>query len=575
MQKRRVRWGIASPHKPGSPKEVLEILLAARGFDSAWLSAGLECLEDDARTIRNLDLAALTVADHLLKRDKIVLAGDYDCDGLTSIAQVALFLKRLGIRDFVAATPANRAEGYGMPLEPVQANPDARLFLVFDCGSFDVEAVAAARRQGADVVVIDHHAIDDPSRLAPATVLVNPRHPECPSRFKDFATAGLVLLFLSRLRRALEPKLGRALLIDGDYVALAAVGTVADMMPLVAGNRALVRHGLEMLTRGRFLPLQALRAVAGLGGRPLKASHIGFQIAPRLNAAGRVGDAQTALSLLLADDPGEIEALARALDLLNRQRQQQVEEISVAMLGQVAALPERSSVVLADESYPLGINGILAQHVVREVGRPAVVLQILPEEGVATGSARSVPGVNLHAALCRCADLLDRWGGHAMAAGLSVPLERLEIFRERFESVVRESETEAHGGAEWADMELEPALVTPELLEALERLEPHGVGNPTPRFALRGQKITGVRTFGRGPRGPHLEIGLPAGLSAVRWQGGGACAWKAGDQLDLVCTFGWNDYQGCPQAIVQDFGPELFDRALALESAGGTGIPQG
>ncbi len=561
MQKRPVRWRIRSPRKPASPREVIEILLAERGFTAEGLEAGLEVLESDALAIRNLDEAARLVADHILKGSKIVLTGDYDCDGLTSLAQVALFLKQVGIRDFVAATPANRAEGYGMPVEAVRGNPDARLFVVLDCGSFDVEPVTMARRQGADVVVIDHHAIDDLARLAPATVLVNPKHPACPSPFKDFATAGLVLLFLSRLRRALEPSLKRSLPIDGEFLALAAVGTVADMMPLVGGNRPLVRQGLATLSRGRCLPLQSLRAIAGLGGRPLKAAHIGFQIAPRLNAAGRVGDAQTALSLLLAEKPEEIDALARELDLLNRQRQQQVEEISAAMLERVAAMPERATIVLADEVYPLGINGILAQHVVREVGRPAAVLQIFPNEGVATGSARSIPGFDLHAALSQCSGLLDRWGGHAMAAGLTVPLAKLDRFRERLEASAVDVRAQDAAFIERADMEIEPALISPELLDALERWEPHGMGNPMPRFALRDQTITGVRVFGKAPRGPHLEIALASGLSAVRWQGGSACEWKAGDRVDLVCTLGWSDYQACPQAVVVDAGQALFEHA--------------
>jgi len=560
MQKRRVRWGIASPRKPASPGEVIEILLAERGIEPASLDAGLLCLESDALGMRNLDEAAAMVGGHLLSRSKVVLAGDYDCDGLTAIAQMALFLKRIGIRDFATATPANRAEGYGMPIEAVATHRDAGLFLVFDCGSFDIEAVAAARRQGADVVVLDHHEIDDPSRLAPASVLVNPRHPECPSRFKDFATAGLVLLFLARLRRVLEPKLG-AVPIDGDYIALATVGTIADMMPLLGSNRALVRQGLAMLTRGRFLPLQALRAVAGLGGRPVRASHVSFQIAPRLNAAGRVGSARTALALLLAEDPVEIETLARELDLLNRQRQQQVEEISARLLAQVAGLPDRSAVVLADAEYPQGINGILAQHVVREVRRPAIVLQVLGEEGVATGSARSIPGFNLHAALAECAPLLERWGGHAMAAGLTVALERLDEFRARFEEVAERLDPDRDGAHEWADMEIDPGLVGIELIDALERLEPHGVGNPAPRFLLRGQTITRLRSFGRAPRGPHLELSLAGGLSAVRWQGGASTDWSVGDRVDLVCTLGWNDYQGCPQAAVVDAGKDLFAEA--------------
>ncbi|MCK4412332.1 MAG: DHH family phosphoesterase [Candidatus Eisenbacteria sp.] len=570
MEKYRTRWTITHPHTPGSIPELIEILLANRGLEALGLEARLEELESDAQQIRNLESAAQLVAQHVDRGSKIVLAGDYDCDGLTSIAQLALFLRRLGHREIVAATPANRSQGYGMPLEAVRANQDAGLFLALDCGTFDEVPVAAAREAGADVVVIDHHAIDAASRVAPATFLVNPHHPDCPSTFKAFATAGLVLLFLSRLRQALAA--GREpIAINGDYLALAAVGTVADMMPLRKGNRAIVRHGLDHLTRGCFAPLQQLRAVAGLAGRPLNTGHIGFQIAPRLNAAARVGDARTALDLLLAEDPARIEALALQLDELNRRRQKQVESIGGALLARVAAMPEARTVVLADPGFPQGINGILAQRIVREFGRPAIVMQVIAKEGVATGSGRSVPGFDLHQALSESRDLLERWGGHAMAAGLSVRIEKLEAFRERFESITARLHPEPLVASEPVDMEIDPALATPALIEALRGLEPYGVGNPSPRFAMRGEEIRTLRRFGRrGGGGPHLELSFASGLSAVYWNGAQGFTGRIGERVDLVCSLNWNDYRGTLQAVVRDLGADLFApvRAAAVTGEG-------
>ena len=570
MRKQQTVWEIASERVPTSVAEVLDILLENRGLERSALECRLEDLQPHAERIRNLDAAADLLARAVRDGRRVVVVGDYDCDGLTSTAQLALFLRGVGVRDFVAATPASRAEGYGLPLGIVRAHREADLFVTLDCGTHDHEAVRAAREQGAQVVVIDHHAIPDPSSIAPATVLVNPWHPECPSTFKEFATAGLTLLFLSRLRRVLPQNAGDAArpAIQGDFLALAAVGTVADVMPLVGPNRVLVRHGLDLLSRGRPAPLQALREVAGLAGRALDAGHIGFQIAPRLNAAARMEDAGLALALLLAEDRAEILRLARELDALNRRRQQQVEELFTAMRLGLAEMEERRTVVLADPVYPMGVNGILAQRVAREVHRPAIVLQAFPDEGIATGSARSIPGFDLFGALRECAELLERWGGHAMAAGLTLRLENLEAFRRRLEAVAQGRDASVFVPRERADLELPASLVTKRLLDALRELGPHGLGNPAPRFALRGCEIVSLRAFGREPAPAHLEIGLDNGLDAVLWSGAARFEHEIGEAIDLACGLDWNEYRGRPQAVVRDAGTNLFGTHSTGEGEG-------
>ncbi len=558
MNRPATQWAVTCPRQVQSIDEVIDTLLANRGVDRTFLSSRLEDLQEHAEGIRNLDAAAERVAHHLQAGHRMLLVGDYDCDGLTSVAQIVLFLRSLGHTNYLARTPANRAEGYGLPLEVVRANPDVHLLVALDCGSFDVEAVAMARDQGAEVVVIDHHAVPDTALLAPATVLVNPKHPACPSRFKEFATAGLVLLFLSRLRRCLEPVTGSRPVLNGDYLALAAVGTVADMMPLVSGNRALVRRGLELLSRGSGAPLQALRQVAGLAGRAVTAGQISFQIAPRLNAAARVGDAAAALSLLLSEDEREMMQLARALDQLNRRRQDDVEALFVGLQQELAALPEQRTVVLAHENYPVGVNGILAQRIVRAVHRPAVVLQAFPQEGIAIGSARSIPEFDLYGAIHGCAGLLERWGGHAMAAGLTVRLEQLDAFRARFEAIAAGMDAEIFVPRERADLELPFQLISAELLDALQALEPHGMGNPAPRFALRDRAITSLRIFGREGGQKHLELGLGDGITAVFWNGAKDFTLRQGDRIDLVCSLERNALWGGAQAVVRDLGVNLL-----------------
>ena len=579
MQKSKTLWEISVRRPPASVEEAIDILLALRGLDRRALACRLEDLAPHAERIRGLDDAADLVARAVRDGRRLLLVGDYDCDGLTSIAQLALFLRGAGFRNFNAATPASRAEGYGVPIAVVRANPDAHLVVTLDCGTHDHQALAAAREQGAQVVVIDHHAIPDAGAIAPATVLVNPQHPDCPSTFKAFATAGLTLLFLSRLRRALG-EVGARPALNGDFLALAAVGTVADVMPLVGPNRVIVRHGLAALAQGRPASLQALREVAGIANRSADAGQIGFQIGPRLNAAARMEDASLALRLLLSEDRAEILQLAHRLDALNRLRQDRVEEIFGEVRRTLAAMEDRRTVVLADPGYPLGVNGILAQRVAREVHRPAVVMQEFPDDGIATGSARSIPGFDLFGALVECGDLLERWGGHAMAAGVTLRRENLEPFRARLEAVAQGRDAAIFQPRDRADLELPAALLPIDarernkflrrLLDGLRELEPHGMGNPAPRFALRDCEILSLRAFGRGGSPQHLEIGLGNGLNAVLWSGAAGFAADPGQRIDLVCTLDWDEYRGAVRAIVRDAGRDLFvaNDAPAESSAG-------
>lgn len=569
MQRPSTQWEISTDRVPTSIDEILDLLLAGRGLDRASLTCRLEDVPAHGAHLRGLDDAAARVARVVREGRRLLLVGDYDCDGLTSIAQLALFLRSAGFRNFAAETPASRAEGYGVPLAIIRANPDADLLVALDCGTHDREAIAAARAQGAEVVVIDHHAIPDAGDLAPATVLVNPQHPDCSSPFKAFATAGLTLLFLTRLHAALGPDT-RAPdpLRCAELLALAAVGTVADVMPLIGPNRILVRHGLAALAQGRPAPLQALREVAGIANRAPDAGQIGFQIGPRLNAAARMEEAGLALRLLLSEDRAEIQHLAHRLDALNARRQDRVEAIFATVRQTLAGMAERRTVVLADPSYPLGVNGILAQRVAREVHRPAIVMQAFPEEGIATGSARSIPGFDLFGALTECRDLLTRWGGHAMAAGATLRLTDLERFRERLEKVAQARDAGIFQPRERADLELPGWLFPPddgarhrvlrELLDALRQLEPHGLGNPAPRFALRDREVRSPRAFGRGGKPQHLEIMLDNGLSAILWGGATGPAVEEGERVDLIGTLDWDEYRGAVRMIVKDLGRGLL-----------------
>ena len=318
-----MRWRLTESHTPQSVDEVLEVLLKNRGVDGSFLSSSLSDLEVHCSCCGMTEGAQL-VASHLKRGHKIVLVGDYDCDGITATAQMALFLREIGYLNFEAVFP-DRSEGYGMPARAVLDHPEASLFVAMDCGTQDLQSIAMARERGADCIVIDHHEVPERG-VAPANVLINPKQPACPSRFKELCSAGLTLLFLTQLRKALagafpSPSLG------GKYLALAAIGTIADLVPLVDGNRIIARSGLVALNASPYPPLCKIAEYAGLTTQKLNAGHVGFQLAPRINAAGRMANPRIAYELLVGEDPADVNRGALTLHQLNQQRQSREEAI--------------------------------------------------------------------------------------------------------------------------------------------------------------------------------------------------------------------------------------------------------
>ncbi len=287
------RWALQSKRSPRTLSELLEILLENRSMDPAQVRTDIHDLAPYA-AMTGIDEAARAVARQMEQGGKILLVSDYDCDGVTSLAQMACFLRDTGYRRFEAFIPL-RSEGYGMPARAVESHPDASLILTLDCGTRDVDSIAQARHRKIETVVIDHHEVPS-SGVAPASIMVNPKQPGCPSIFKEFSAAGLTLLFLTRLRRVLPSQVPRPGL-GGHYLQLATLGTIADMVPLVRGNRILARHGLASFNARASTPMRWLIKSAGLERKTLTAQHLGYHLGPRINAAGRMADAGLAYDL--------------------------------------------------------------------------------------------------------------------------------------------------------------------------------------------------------------------------------------------------------------------------------------
>jgi len=561
------RWRLLSDARPASIQQVLEVILQNREAPSSFFQTELKDLEPYLN-MRGLDEGARLLARHLLRGHKVVAVGDYDCDGVTSTAQLSLFFQDIGYSRCQVVIPRRREDGYGMPLRAVEENPDASVFVAMDCGTLDVEAISAARSRGADCIVIDHHEV--PSRgTAPASVLINPKQPGCPSSFKEFCTAGLTLLFLTRLRKALDGKFPRPVLGE-KYLALAALGTVADIVPLVEGNRIIAKAGLHQINHGRYMPVQELIHSSGLKRKPLTAGHLAYYLAPRINAAGRLSDASMAHGFLTSRDPAEVRQLSSELNRLNSRRQQEEEAILQAVEERVARKPwTRRTMVLGDPRWPHGLVGIVASKIQRRIHYgPTIVFSVDEEKGIARGSARSVPGFDVYSALKECDDLLLRWGGHRMAAGLTVALDRLEAFSRRFEGVAERHEPEIFIPRGEVDLELDPRMIGPELLSALSRLEPHGTSNPLPVFVAGNQPVTVRKAFGKDDR--HLKVVVGNSVEGIFWRGGAAreLARKNGGALDIVFQLERDVYTGRPRLNIKDMGRFSLACSPGSSSAG-------
>jgi single-stranded-DNA-specific exonuclease len=450
----------------------------------------------------------------------IVVHGDYDVDGQSATALLTRALRQAGgrVHPFV---PHRLRDGYdfGPAGLAFAESIGAGLILTCDCGITAVDTVARAEAAGIRVVVTDHHLPG--AVLPPATAIVDPQRPDDRSGLKDLCGTGIAFKLVQALTGPLRlPEAFAFHLLD--YVALA---TVADVVPLVGENRILVRHGLRLLPQTRWPGLRALIDSSGISGE-VRAGQVGFILAPRLNAAGRIGEAADGLRLLLTDSPEEAAGLARRLERLNDERQaldQRILDQAIEQVEAAGTLERRAGIVLGAEGWHPGVVGIVASRVVERYGRPTFLVGF--EDGIGKGSGRSISRFDLHGALHRCGDLLERFGGHRMAAGLTLRQDRFEAFRERFEQVAAESlAPEDLGPEQRVDLEIPLEEATDTLERLVRHLEPCGMGNPAPVFGVRQVALARRQRVGSG----HVRGTLQQGGAAI-----GAIGFRLADRVPL------------------------------------------
>ena len=458
--------------------------------------------------------------------ERIAVHGDYDVDGVTSTVILRRLIELLG-GDVVHFIPERLRDGYGLQPEAIDRlhGRNVRVIISVDCGIRSQEAAARAKGLGIDLVITDHH--EPGASLPPALAVINPRRPDCAYPDKDLAGVGVTL----KVAHALCLKTDRMRWLPG-FLKLAAIGTVADMVPLRGENRVIAKLGLDRLTRGpHTIGLQALLDASGVSGKKIGSYEIGFMVAPRVNAAGRMSTPDLATRLLLAvDEEGRTEAttLAEQLDAANARRRAEEVEILSDARRRIAADPEvgaHNILVIWGEGWHRGVIGIVASKLVEQFCRPVIVLSV--EGEVAHGSGRSIPGFNLLAALERCADLFERFGGHRQAAGLVIDTDRLVDFRRRIGDVADDQlGPEDLTPKLTIDAPLSLPAITGPLLEGLSALEPFGSGNPRPVFHADAVAIVdGPHTL----KERHLRMTVQQGRSRFR-----AVAWGAAAHAEYI-----------------------------------------
>ena len=489
-------------------------LLVARGHGDprsarAFLRPSLDDLHDPA-SLAGLAPALDRIRFAIDHHETILVHGDYDVDGICAAALYTRLLRRMGAR-VAPFVPHRVRDGYDLGVAGIRnaAAADARLILTADCGIVAHDAVREARKYGIDVVVTDHHTPN--GALPEAEAVVNPRRPDCGYPNKGLCGTGVAFKVMHALARSRG-------LPDEDvhyHLDLVALATVADVMPLRGENRIMTRFGLRVLAVTRNPGLRALLGAAGLADRPLSAGNLSHGLAPRLNAVGRLEDAATGLDLLLCEAAAS-HALAGELEETNARRQAVDRALLQEAITQLDGTydPGRDrAVVLAGRGWHPGVIGIVASRVAERIHRPAVLIALPDGDGVARGSARSIPGFDLLESIRACGHHLERFGGHTAAAGFDIRPARIDAFREAFGARAREVLREEPVPELRIDLELPLADATGELARLLAHAGPFGVGNPTPVFLSRGVRVRDARPVG--PDGRHLRMTLADGSSAL------------------------------------------------------------
>ena len=549
----QIRWDI----QPSLGQDVIAHLLESRGITDRerFFSPDYERDSHDPMLLPDIALALARIQKAIQEKESICVYGDYDADGIPG---TAILVKTLQVNGALVSSyiPDREREGYGLNESAVKLlhERQVRLIITVDLGITGKAEVAFAKTLGIDVIITDHHHVDPERVPTDAIAIVHPAMPSSTYPFSGLAGGGVSW----KLSQAIGQVTGKPNAAQLKWwLELPAISTVCDMVPLTDENRMIVHYGLKVLMQTRNVGLRALYRAGGIASDEITERTIGYQIGPRINAPGRIESASLALELLLADKEQLAQEYAAKIETQNRERQEQLDAVMkhAFQLVEEQKQHEKSAIVLMQEGWPTGVVGLAASRLIERYHRPTILLA--SHGGVAKGSGRSIHGFNLLAGVAECQDILLTYGGHEKAAGLQLKTENFPQFQKRFVGYAKANLTEESlVPRKTADMLLDPATISEELVTDLLRFAPFGVGNPKPRFVIAPLTVSDCRPVGATKQ--HLKLRFTTGLDAIAFNCGSlASICAVGQQIGILASLEFNSWNGhqTVQALVDDIKP--------------------
>ena len=523
--------------------DLLATILVNRGIDNEEkIRQFLEPTRQDfydPYLMEDMEIAVERIVKAIENQEKVIIYGDYDVDGITSTTVLKKFLKDLGL-EVSYYIPNRLNEGYGLNNKAIEkiVNEGYSLMITVDCGISAIEEIDYANSLGLETIVTDHH---EPGEVLPkALAVVDNKRKDSTYPFRDLAGVGVAFKLTQALGMKLELKEEAYL----KYLDIVCVGTISDIVPLVDENRVITKLGLLLVRQTKNMGLKSI--INSSGYNKIDSNTISFGVAPRINACGRMGKAEEALELLLSTDIYEVNELTKKLNEHNRERQEIEKSIYESAVEKIEKnhLDENRTIVVGGEDWHHGVIGIVSSKITDMYFKPSILLSF-EEDGTGKGSGRSIPGFDLHQALTKCQDTLEKFGGHSMAVGVTIKKENLEKFREEFEKVAAEEKTENIVPILNVDSKIDLNSVDKDVIESLKALEPFGEANKMPIFAFKNLRIDSIRALSEGK---HLKLTLKEDniiINAIGFNMGElAEEYRIGDKIDVAGVLEINTFNG-------------------------------
>ena len=493
----------------------------------------------DPFLIKDMDIAVDRILQAIDKKEKVTIYGDYDVDGITSITVLKSFLKDIGL-EATFYIPNRLEEGYGLnknAIDKIKQN-GCDLMITVDCGISAIEEIEYANSLGIETIVTDHHEAGN--ELPKAIAVIDNKRKDSTYPFRELAGVGVVF----KLTQALGMKLGLKEETYLKYLDIVCVGTISDIVPLVDENRVIAKLGLMLVKQTRNIGLKSI--INSSGYTKIDSNTISFGVAPRINACGRMGKAEEALELFLSTDIYEVNDLTKKLNEHNRKRQETEKSIFESALKKIQEehLDENKAIIVGGENWHHGVIGIVSSKITEMYFKPSILLSF-EEDGIGKGSGRSIPGFDLHDALMKCLDTIEKFGGHSMAVGITIKKDKLEEFQKEFEEIATESHIEEIVPIINIDAKIGLGDINKEMVESLKQLEPFGEANKMPIFAFKNLKIDSIRALSEGK---HLKLTLKEDnyiINAIGFNIGNLSEeYRIGDKVDIAGVLEINTFNG-------------------------------